>query len=476
MPDLEINNQTNINAPQIQEVSPVSGSDEVVSSPPPPAKKSFPKFLLIIPLLLIFALVVFGISRLISSRRIAPSANGEITWWGLWEDDSTMNPLIEEYQQKNPSVKIKYVSQSPQDYRERLINSLAKGTGPDIFQFHNSWTPMIRPELDPLPASVMSSSDFSQTFYPVAVSDLTSGTGILGIPLEYDSLALYINENIFEKAAKSPPKTWDEFRQLAINLTVKDDKGIIQQSGTALGRVENVDHWPEIVALMMMENGVKMGNPTGKLANDALTFFSLFSRVDRVWDETLPPSTIAFAAGKVAMYFGTSWRAHEIKQQNPRLRFKTVPVPQIPQEESEKTNLTYATYWVQGVWTRSKLKKQAWDFLKYMSEKDTLEKFYQNASKIRSFGEAYPRVDMASLISSDPILVAFVAQAPFAKSWYLASRTFDGPTGINSQINKYFEDAVNATVRTGSPGESLNTVSSGVNQVLSRYGITTSGN
>src|SRR3972149_6732079 len=112
--------------------------------------------------------------------------------------------------------------QSHQDYRERLTNSLAKGEGPDIFRFHNSWVPMFRKELDYLPPSVMSPSEYSQTFYPVVTSGLTSGTGMVGIPLEYDGLVLYINQDIFDQNAKSPPTTWDDLRQTAISLTKKD--------------------------------------------------------------------------------------------------------------------------------------------------------------------------------------------------------------------------------------------------------------
>ena len=366
--------------------------------------------------------------------------------------------------------KINYVMQSHQDYRERLTNSLAKGEGPDIFRFHNSWVPMFRKELDYLPPSVMSPSEYSQTFYPVVTSDLTSGTGMVGIPLEYDGLVLYINQEIFDQNAKSPPTTWDDLRQTAISLTKKDEQGTITQAGVALGRVENVDHWQEILGLMMLQNGVSLENPTGKLAEDALTFFSVFSSVDGVWDATLPPSTAAFAAGKLAMYFGPSWRTFEIKIQNPNLKFKTFPVPQLPKTTPNEPDISYASYWVEGVWARSKNKAAAWDFLKFMSQKDSLEKLYQNEAKVRQFGEPYPRADMASLLSTDPILGALMNQAPDAQSWYLQSRTFDGPTGINSQISKYFEDAVNA-VNSGTPADkALETVVSGVSQVLSQYG------
>ncbi len=440
------------------------------ASPPPP-KKGFPKAIIFVGLgIILLGIIGFVISSLVG--RMGGGGEVNLIWWGLWEDDSVVSPLIAEYQQANPNVKIQYVKQSHQDYRERLTNALAKSEGPDIFRFHNSWVPMLKNELDFVPASAMSAGDFAQTFYSVASSDLTSGTGLVGIPLGYDALTLYINDDIFSQGGKTPPTTWDELRQTAISLTVKDEQGVITQSGVALGRTENVDHWQEILGLMMLQNGVNLSNPTGKLAEDALTFYTVFSAVDGVWDATLPPSTTTFAGGKAAMYFGPSWRAFEIRQQNPNLKFKTVPVPQLPKSNPNEPDVTYATYWTEGVWARSPQKEEAWKFLKFLSSQESLQKMYENASKVRLFGEPYPRVDMANLLTPDPIVGSIVTQAPDAQSWYLASRTFDGATGINSQLGKYFEDAVNA-VNTGIPAaKALETVASGVSQVLSQYGLT----
>lgn len=432
-------------------------------------KRQFPRTAIfaVIGVVIVLLLVFLG-GKLLPKKG---TVTGEIVWWGLWEDESVVAPLIAEYEAKNPKIKIKYIPQSKEDYRERLTNALAKGNGPDIFRFHNSWVPMFKKELDYVPASVLSASDLAQEFYPVVSADLTSGTGFVGIPLEYDALTLYINEDIFALAGKSPPTTWDDLRKLALELTKKDEQGVIIQSGVALGRTENVDHWPEILALMMLQNGVNLTKPTGKLAEDALTFFTIFSTVDGVWDATLPNSTAAFAAGKLAMYFGPSWRAFNITEQNPALKFRTIPLPQLPKAGAVQSDITYASYWVEGVWARSKNKRAAWDFLKFLSSRESLTKMYSNASRQRLFGEPYPRREMADLLKDHPVLGSIIAGAPSAQSWYLQSRTWDGPTGINSLINKYFEDAINA-VNAGTPAaKALEPVAQGVNQVLSQYGL-----
>ncbi len=468
-------------APSLDTASPLSSlgdvageagtSDTISLDTSTKPKKKFSKvYLLVLGIMLLLGALGFLAWKFMPTGFLG-GKQGEITWWGLWEDESIINPIIEEYQQANPDIKITYVKQSAQDYRDRLTSSLARGEGPDIFRFHNTWVPMFKNELDVVPPSVISSEEFAKVYYPIILSDLTSGSGLVGIPLGYDALTLYINEDIFASAAKVPPKTWDDFRQLAIELTTKDEKGVIIQSGAALGRTENVDHWPEILAMMMLQNGVDLSRPSGQLAEDALGFYSVFSSVDKIWNETLPPSTIAFANGKTAMYFGPSWSAFEIKQLNKDLHFRTVPLPQLPKDNPGEPNISYATYWVEGVWARSTNKEAAWEFLKFLSSKETLEKLYNNASNTRLFGEPYPRTDMAGLLVDHPIVGSIINLAPEAKSWYLGSRTHDGPTGINSQITKYYEDAVNSMGKGRVSGGAMKTLESGVAQILSQYSL-----
>lgn len=446
---------------------------ELASKDEPQKKYIFSRktVLIVVASVLVILMAFFTAKYLLGNKNQNDLSQGEIVWWGLWEDDLIFRDAITEYESKNPNIKIKYVKQSKEDYRERLTNALAKGIGPDIFRIHNTWVPMYKVELSNAPVALFSITDFSSSFYPISVSDLTLDTGIVGVPLEFDGLVLYVNEDIFEKSGKNIPMTWNELRQTARELTIKDENDAIIQSGVALGRTENVDHWPEILGLMMLQNGVDLSKPTGKLAEDALDFYTLFSSDDKVWDATQPSSTVAFSGGHLAMYIGPSWRALEVRLQNPNLRFKTVPVPQLPKTGSNEADVNYASYWVEAVWNRSKNKTASWDFLKYLSTKEVLEKTYNQASKTRMFGEPYSRQDMSSLLVDHPIIGAVVKSGNTSQTWFLQSKTWDGPTGINSQINKYFEDAINL-VNTGKEAKiALEPVAQGVIQVLSQYGI-----
>lgn len=445
-------------------------TSEQITGIGPFSKKRFPKLAIFL-LIAVFLLgaLAFLVSKLTSSDKGLVGKKGEIVWWGLQEDETAITPLIEEYQAKNPKVKITYIKQSTQDYRERLTNSLAGGTGPDIFEIHNSWPPMFRSDLAAMESSAMSKEEFARTFYPVIASDLTTEDGVIGIPLFFDAITLYINEDIFASAAKSPPKTWNELKPLAVGLTPpKDAKGAIIQSGVALGRTENVDHWPDILGLMMFQNKVNLAKPTGKLSEDAVQFFTFFSDEAGVWDEKLPSSTIAFAQGKVAMYFGPSRRASEIVKTNPNLRFKTVPLPQLAKETPGEPDVSYATYWAEAVWKRSVNKDAAWDFLKFLTSRDSLERLNNESKRAKTFERPYPRMDMASLQSDDSIVGSVIALAPYARSWYLASDTSDGPTGLNSQMDALFARALKPGAN---PKGELEETAKGVSKLLSLYSI-----
>ncbi|MBI4033072.1 MAG: extracellular solute-binding protein [Candidatus Blackburnbacteria bacterium] len=473
-------------APQTPQIPtyPATPSVPVAPEAPPPEAgppageaggRKFPLRMILIALgSIVLILVLFLLIKAFLGSR-APKAPPQVnlTYWSLWEDPQTINSLISQFEAQNPGFKITYVQQSKQDYRDRLQSSLAKGTGPDIFRFHATWVPMFKSNLAPLPSEIMSAVAFQETFYPTASKDLEYNGQLLGIPLIYDGLALYANEDIFSSNAKTPPKTWDELRRTALELTVRDSSGRIEQAGVAMGRTDNVDHWQDILALMMLQNRANLGNPTGQLAEDALSYFTIFTRQDNVWDGTLPRSTETFAQGKLAMYFGPSWRVAEIKSRNPALNFKIYPMPQLPKNNPQEPDLNWASYWVEGVFSKSQYQGEAWEFLQFMSEKNTLEALYQGIMGTRGVGFVYPRTDMASLLTPDPLLGAYVQEAPTAVSWYLASDTNDGASGINSKLSVYFADAVNGVVDQGkSAKEALTGAAAGIAQVLTSYGVT----
>ncbi|MEK7129402.1 MAG: extracellular solute-binding protein [Patescibacteria group bacterium] len=440
-----------------------------VSNPPSVSRPSMlPRRILMFS---VFAFLLIGL--IVLGRFVFGLVSGAsavtLSYWGLWENDAIIRPIIADFEASHSKIKVTYVKQSHRQYRERVQAAIARGEGPDVFRFHNTWVPMLRDELSSVPAKIMSTAQFSQTFYPVASADLVGGQTIYGLPLMIDGLGLYYNEDLFAAAGASVPATWEDVLNVVPKLTVKNGSSIAT-SAIALGTTGNVEHASDILATMMMQNGVNLREPTGTPAEEALIFYRKFADpVDPVytWNETLDNSVYAFAMGKVAMMLAPSWRAFEVKQINPALRFKIAPIPQLP-----GNTVTWASYWVEGVNAKSKYQKQAWEFVAYLTGKQAASKLYTEAAKTRLFGEPYGRVDMTSGVAEDPYVGAFIKQAPNAKSFPLASRTFDN--GINDKLITYLLDAVNGVAQGSAPSAALQTAAAGFRQVLGSYGLSSS--
>lgn len=470
------------NYSETQDQSQVTSSQEVVappaegSIPPPPPyeERSKIKLLAIIGgVLLILLIIFFGIKFLLGRGGQSPKS-ATLNYWGLWEEETVIKPLIDEFQKSNPKVKISYTKQNPKQYRERLQAALTRGEGPDLFRFHNTWTDMFLSDLDPIPQTIYTPKEFDQIFYPIAKDDLLRGSSYYGVPLEIDGLVLLYNEDIVKAAGvTSIPQNWEDFRNTALKLTVKDTNGTIQTAGVALGSANNIEHFSDILGLMFLQNGTNLKDPLGPCldpsittcAPDTLLFYRKFADPpNNTWDDSMDNSIIAFAGGRVAMIFAPSWQIFTIKQINPDLNLKVAQVPQLP-----GVTLNWATYWVEGVSKRSKNKDAAWEFLKFLSSKESLAKLYTEQTKTRSFGEPYSRVELASTLSSDPYLSILINEAKTMKSFPLASNTQDN--GINDQMIKYLLDAVNSLKEGGNPESALNTAAAGFTQVLQKYGV-----
>jgi multiple sugar transport system substrate-binding protein len=391
-----------------------------------------------------------------------------LTYWGLWEDSQILKEVIAGFESKNPTIKIDYRKQSHRDYRERLQQAIASGNGPDIFRYHVAWVQMLSAELSAMPSTVMTATEYKQVFYPTAYNNLQVGGNIVGIPLMYDGLALFYNKEMLKTANIDVPTTWAELRTAANKLTVpanvsERQNGNITRAGLAIGNAGNVDHFSDILALLIIQNGGNPAEAGSQYVKDAITFYTNFIKQDKIWSDRLANSTTAFAKGDVAMIFAPSWRVHDIKNLNPNLDFAVARLPQLDIQKPA----AWATFWAEGVNTKSKNKDAAWSFLKYLSTPEVLRKFYNDASQYRAFGEIYPRTDMVEELKSNELVGAYLADAPIAKSWYMSSFTHDN--GLNDQIIKYYEDAINAVLSSTDTEKALETAVSGVNSVLTKY-------
>lgn len=435
--------------------------------------------------LIIGAVLLVGVVLLIVMYilpRFFPPTNQKVTlqYWGLWEDPRVISSIISDFKRIHPNIDVQYKKQDIKtlgSYREFLVSRTQNNTGPDIFRFHNSWVFRLKNILLPLPSDVIAKTEIDTKYYSVVKNDLKINGAYYGVPLGMDTLSLFINQDIFKAAGiDTDPATWDDLIRVARKLTVKDQTGKITTSGVALGTFDNIAHASDIVSLLFIQNGADIFDLSGKKrknAEDALDFYTCFA-LDKppdcvkVWDNSFDDSKLSFTKGNVAMYFGYSWDIFEIKAANPSLSFKIVPVPHLAGSSAFRNN-TIASYWADGISQKTKYPKESFEFLSFLAKKENLEKMFTEQSKVRLFGEPYPRIDMKDSLKTNQFVYPFVLQADNATSTIFSSDTYD--TSVNAVLNGYLGNAIKS-ILSGSfnSPSAIDTLAQGVSKTIGAYG------
>ncbi len=428
-------------------------------------------FFLFIGLLILGGIITGGI--IFINRLQGPKTPEDVTikYWGLWDDKTIMQPVIEDFERTHPHIKVQYEKQDIKglgQYIDRLVTRIDNGTGPDVFRFHSSWTPQLyRNLLLPFPQTVVDATKLESDYYKTVQRDMKIGGAYYGIPLGVDTLSMYVNTKLLENKGLSIPTDWNDiYVKYVTELVTKDENGKILTPSISLGTYDNISHAPDIIAMLLLQNRADLNDLAGKSkanAYGAFTFYTSFAAGDKaVWDATLDNSTLAFAKGNLPLYFGYSWDIFTIKGLSPNLEFEVVKVPKLAGR-----NNTVASYWAEGVSRKSKNSKEAFEFLEYLSQPESLQKIYQTQTKVRLFGTLYPRRSMAPLLSSNKLVYPFVAQADDAQSTFFSSDTYDGDTGMVTKMNVYLGNAIRSINNNSSVETAVDTLSSGVAQVLS---------
>jgi len=361
-----------------------------------------------------------------------PVSNVELTYWGLWEPASVMQPIIDEFEAENPGVTILYSQQAFTNYEGRLYTRLQQAQAssepaPDIFRINNTWTPRYYNYLTPLPTTIMDSTTYAERFYPIAIKDFTAKDGnIYAMPWEIDGLAVFYNKQLLSSSGyQEPPTNWDSFIEAAKKMTTRNEAGQILTSGLAMGTAENISHSADILSYLMLLNGADIMDSTYTVANltsdsviTATTIYTEFSQgEDAIWTSDLRNDLEMFYAGKLAMMFAPSWRAFDIIKAAPSIEFGITVLPQL-----NNNPVYYPMYWGDGVSSSCKNPDIAWKFIKYLV--DNQEKIFSNSSQIRAFGEPYSLVSLSSKLESNPYIKAYATMAPYMQSWSMGDQGF----------------------------------------------------
>ncbi len=453
------------------------------------------KFLII--LLLPLFLSLMGASCKVSDQATTVSMEPvTLNYWRVFDGPDDFQEIIAQYQAMHPYVKINYRKFRYEEYENEILHALAEDRGPDILSIHNTWIRKYETKLAPLPEQtqmvyLIASSSLKKEMIPelrtkrsltvqnvkdrfvdAVVSDVVLDDGkIYGLPLSVDTLAMYYNRDLFNNAGiTEPPAYWNRtFQQNVRNLTRQDARQNIVQSGAALGGADNIERSPDILAVLMMQNGANMmtgrqvtfhqipPNSSNRNYNpgmEALRFYVDFASSNKEvysWNELLPNSMDMFTQGNLAIMFGYSYHLPTIKSLSPKLNFGIAKLPQI---ENSPFEINFANYWVEVVSKKSPNVNEAWDFIQFMTNEQNVVTYLDKTNKPTA---------LRSLINkqreSNEEIQVFIDQSLTAKSWYQGLR----PEAAEEALKAMIEEAVEGTK---SLIEIINTAASKVSQTI----------
>ena len=292
--------------------------------------------------------LVAGLAACSSGGGAAPAATGggttapadsgpvtlQMTIWGGANDKSVMEERLALAKTALPNITVK-LNQIADAYDTKMQTMFAGNTAPDIMQVAESVNVYSsKGQLLDLSSAL---PDAVKEFGQGAVNTYSTDGKLWAAPDRVGAMVLYYNKDLFDAAGVAYPDgswTWNDFRDAAKKLTVKDASGATTQWGYGAG-----DWWPWYMS-WMYQNGGRVLDDSGKpVANspenvEALSFYN-----SMVFDDgsALSPEAYAnlglkngqpdplFAQGKLAMNATGFWNISSLKDAT--MKWGIAPLP-----------------------------------------------------------------------------------------------------------------------------------------------------
>ncbi len=214
--------------------------------------------------------------------------------------------LISRFEEKNPGIKIEYDDAAIGEPMETKLNSMfTAGMGPDIIG-HGIMSVAARAEAknyQPI-TKYFDTWEGKDDIMPSVLANGTYKKEVYGLAYSTTPYLFAYRKDLFQDAGldpEQPPKTWDELKEYALKLTVKDSGNIVQ-SGFSFPK--SAGNFVEFDCFVFGNGGRYYdaeGNPTLDTPEKAEAFDFLSSFVG---DVSIPFSNTEvnpFVSGKAAM-------------------------------------------------------------------------------------------------------------------------------------------------------------------------------
>jgi ABC-type glycerol-3-phosphate transport system substrate-binding protein len=304
----------------------------------------------------------------------AGQAKTEVRWfqWKTTEvGEKLMNEVKAAFEKDNPDVTLTLVDSPFLGFHDKVINLFQANVLADVVMAQVDW-PVEYAELgilEPLDAFIAKEpKPFMDNIFPTFHKKWRGKQYYL--PIETGPVALFYNTEIFRKAGiAGPPKTWDEYVQIAKKVTNPEQK-IFATTGTMSAEPPtNLTY--DLYPLIYQAGGDVIDEKTNKAVFNspagvkAVQWYVDLMNVHKV---SVPgilsngekEKRANFAAGNIAMMFEGSFGIPIQRQMNANLQFDVALMPR------ETTTGTVVRGAVNCMTTQAKNKEAAWKFMRWL--------------------------------------------------------------------------------------------------------------
>jgi len=371
-------------------------------------------------------------------------------WTGAYD---LFQNFADTYSAVHPNVTIKLVENPWADYWTKLPLALQGTDGPAIFNVHNSQHDNLIGYMAP---------------YDIPVQDIEADfTGAAGHVIDGKiyytdyglmTVTMFYNTDMWKAAGltdKDIPKTWDQFREIAKKLTIRDAAGNLVQAGfgynggRARGDVLGMQYQYG-QNLFTADNQVTLNNDAWKQTIQRM--LDLYN-VDKVGDASFGDNSgDNFGQGKVAMYLGWGFMTNQYTNDSPGLHWGVFEVP-TPTDATPYAYHRYNGESTFGINKNAPADQQAvaQDMVRFFLANDAIQKKFCVANSV------FP---MKVTLKDDPDLLAIPTLAALAP--HLDRYIWPGPmpatveTNVTIALQDIFYNGVDMTTALTSAEKAIN--------------------
>ncbi len=337
--------------------------------------------------------------------------------WGSQSEVEILRDLISDFE-KNSSIKVEFLH-IPQNYFQKIHLLFAAKTEPDVIFINNHYSKMY------INADLLENltpyfqEDFNY-YFDVALDCFSQNGNIYAIPRDLSTLVLYINKDIFKKNnVKYTRKinSLNELSEFAQKLTSENNFGINFEDAQI--------YW--LYYLAANGGGILSDDLSSFILNSQESTSALNLYSDFVNKYHIAPSksdigslTTAqmFMNGKIAMYLSGRWLT-PVFRENITFDWDIIEFP------SSAKNKVYVDSSGWAVSKNSKRKKEAVEFIKYLSSTPSITKFTQTGLILPA------RIDIAK-----EFFVRSSTSKPENEDIFIEMLRYSKPTPVNVNYQK----------------------------------------